>query len=441
MPYANESLEEYRQTIERLRYAFWVQDLEKNMKRSSWKIPVITPVIDAISMMTVTLANIVSELIVISGSTRAKNFMLQCEMIQESISNTLSSISKLLLLSSQPEKPDVLSDEYMKTGFEKAFEYIKHVSWELSEINITSASILIPDFLDARIRGLVRDAALETGIDSVGVQSPQELVRQHGGILDEVAAPFQFDERPQRRNEIMIDYGLRYLHLHTRSGRCRMERVLDEMSCSRVPHILYHRVISLDESLSRQVAKGASKNDLFEALWRARFAMKQPIEQDEDQQQDHYEEWPLDLQDWWIGEDEGAVLRWEDVQAAEEDYVDLLSDILNQALDCVQGESSKSVSISSKGHTNRNNVGQENEHGVRPDPIHRVIVLGNFCDRALVKKAIKKSVGEHVNIIGGSTEQDNALAAKGGARFALQVYDVLHSYERARMLGLGHDEL
>lgn len=79
---------------------------------------------------------------------------------------------------------------------------------------------------------------------------------------------------------------------------------------------------------------------------------------------------------------------------------------------------------------------------MRPDPIHRVIVLGNFCDRALVKKAIKKSVGEHVKIIGGSSELDNALAAKGGARSALQLYEALQCDKKARMeLDSGHDEL
>ncbi|KAJ6096461.1 hypothetical protein N7486_007207 [Penicillium sp. IBT 16267x] len=67
--------------------------------------------------------------------------------------------------------------------------------------------------------------------------------------------------------------------------------------------------------------------------------MKQPTETD-DEDPYHYEEWPLDLQDWSVGEEEGAVLRWEDVQAAEADWVDELSEILNQSLDCLQGERS-----------------------------------------------------------------------------------------------------
>ena len=310
------------------------------MKRSTWQSSIIQPVIVAIAMIDVLVANVLIVLVDVSGSSRARDFMLRCQRIHESFSDTISSFLKDFLLNPQSGEPDIPSDEYMKTGFVKAFEYIKEVSREHSEIEITGASILIPDFFDNHIRGLVRDAAFETGVENVGVRSPQELVRQHSGILDDVAAPFRFDERPQRQNEIIIDYGLRYLHIHTESGRCRMERVWDGMSCGRVPYNLYHGVISHDGLLSRQVKKGASRDKLHEALWRARFAMMQPTGKDEDQDQDHYEEWPLDLQGWWIGEDEGAVLRWEDVQAAEEEYVDMLSEILNQALDCVQGESS-----------------------------------------------------------------------------------------------------
>ncbi|KAJ5645229.1 hypothetical protein N7507_011240 [Penicillium longicatenatum] len=382
------------------------------MEASSSRIPFVSPVIDAIATMKTSVANIMSLLIELSGSTRAKYFLLRCEMIQESVRNTLSPILIYFQSFSQTEMElNLPSDEYMKIGFVKAFEYIKDVSREHSEIEISGAHILVPDFFKDRIRDLVLDAALEAGIHAIGIQSPQEMIKSYNGILDEVIKPFGLDARPEQQNHIIIDYGLRYLHIHTQSGRCRMKRALDSMSCSRVPYNLYHRVISVDGPLSRQIDNGASRDDLHEAVWRARFAMKQATETDEDQ--DHYEEWPLDLQDWWVGEDEGAVLRWEDVQAAEEEYIDKLSDILIETLDCIQGRG--------------------NEDGVRSNPIHRVIVLGNFCDRPLVKKAIKKSVGEHVKIIGGNSELDNALAAKGGARQAFFLYDALKCDEKADM--------
>ncbi|KAJ5759537.1 hypothetical protein N7520_006693 [Penicillium odoratum] len=135
--------------------------------------------------------------------------------------------------------------------------------------------------------------------------------------------------------------------------------------------------------------------------------------------QDHYEEWPLDLQDWWIGEQEGAVLRWEDVEAAESDYIDALANYLDQALDCLQG--------------------QEDRNALRSNPIDRVYMLGNFCDRPVVKKAIQKIVGEHVKIIGGSSELDNGLAARGGARYAFVMTEPM--YEVCRKEKLDYDEL
>ncbi|KAJ6096462.1 hypothetical protein N7486_007208 [Penicillium sp. IBT 16267x] len=222
------------------------------MEDPSWRIPIISPLIDAISSM-----------------KRARDFMLRCEMIQESLRNTLSPILMRSQFSSQSEmEPDLPSDEYMKTGFLKAFEYIKNVSREHSEIEISGAHILIPDFFDAHVRGLVIDAALEAGVHAIGIQSPQEMIRFHNVILDdEVTGLFQLDSpSEQKQNVIIVDYGLRYLHLHTQSSRCRMKRVLDVMSCSRVPWLLYHRVISLDGPLSREVEKGASRSDLHVAL-------------------------------------------------------------------------------------------------------------------------------------------------------------------------------
>jgi hypothetical protein len=411
------------------------------MEASSSRIPFVSPVIDAIATMKTSVANIMSLLIELSGSTRAKFFLLRCEMIQESVRNTLSPILIYFQSFSQSEMElNLPSDEYMKIGFVKVFEYIKVVSREHSEIEISGAHILVPDFFKDRIRDLVLDAALEAGIHAIGIQSPQEMIKSYNGILDEVIKPFGLDARPEQQNHIIIDYGLRYLHIHTQSGRCRMKRALDSMSCSRVPYNLYHRVISVDGPLSRQIETGASRDDLHEAVWRARFTMKQATETDEDQ--DHYEEWPLDLQDWWVGEDEGAVLRWEDVQAAEEEYIGKLSDILIETLDCIQGEKSNLSNFSGKSNADRDCTGQGNEDRVRSNPIHRVIVLGNFCDRPLVKKAIKKSVGEHVKIIGGNSELDNALAAKGGARQAFFLYDALECDEEADMqLDLKHDEL
>lgn len=53
----------------------------------------------------------------------------------------------------------------------------------------------------------------------------------------------------------------------------------------------------------------------------------------------------------------------------------------------------------------------------------KIIVLGNLCDRSLIVRALKKSVGEHARITGGSSESDVILEALAGARFAFKFHE------------------
>ncbi|KAJ5923749.1 hypothetical protein N7454_008994 [Penicillium verhagenii] len=249
-------------------------------------------------------------------------------------------------------EPELPSDEYIKTGFVKAFEHLKDVSRENTEIEIASVHIvLVPDFFDFRIRMLVNDAAEAARVNPNGVMiiSPQDMIKAYPGCLDDEITKMPILDPVRTEETVMIvDYGMTYLHLHTQSKRCRMKIALDSYSCSRVAILLFYRVLSLGGPLSRQIEQGASKPQLFEALWRAKFAMEQTTETPWDvDSQDHYEEWPLDLQNWWIDEEEDAVLRWEDVQAIEDEYIDELAEYLDQALDCLQGErKSRSVLFS-----------------------------------------------------------------------------------------------
>ncbi|KAJ5646994.1 hypothetical protein N7490_003366 [Penicillium lividum] len=322
-----------------------------------------------------------------------------------------------LLMHFQPQsetEPEIPSDEYIKIGFVKAFNYLKIASRE-QNIEIESALMLVPDFFNSHVRKLVEYAAIEAGVVSFGIESPQEMIKVYDEMFDDEINAIPEPISISKPSIMIVDYGLQYLHLHTRGRTCQTKHALDTLGCSGIWRFLYYRFLTLDGPLKRQIEKGASRHDLFSALWQARFFMKQPMEEG----QDHYEEWPLDLQDWWIGEQEEAVLRWEDVEAAESDYIDELANYLNQALDCLQG--------------------QEDKHALSSNPIDRVYMLGNFCDRPIVKKAIQKSVGEHVKIIGGSSELDNGLAARGGARYAFVMAEPMN--EVCRKEKLDYDEL
>jgi hypothetical protein len=69
------------------------------------------------------------------------------------------------------------------------------------------------------------------------------------------------------------------------------------------------------------------------------------------------------------------------------------------------------------------------------------VILTAHYDRSLLRRAIQKALGEHVQIVGGSVG-DFAFAAHGAAGAALQRKD---SWERVHgrksLVGPGHDEL
>ena len=69
-----------------------------------------------------------------------------------------------------------------------------------------------------------------------------------------------------------------------------------------------------------------------------------------------------------------------------------------------------------------------------------MIILGNYCDGALVKRAVRQAIGDYVKTIGGNPKQDITLAARGGARLAFWYYEAVEK-ERQAEQGLQHDEL
>jgi hypothetical protein len=55
--------------------------------------------------------------------------------------------------------------------------------------------------------------------------------------------------------------------------------------------------------------------------------------EDADENKDyHHDEWPLELKDWWLGEEEETVLKWQDVEKIETDYVKGLSVFISDML-------------------------------------------------------------------------------------------------------------
>lgn len=73
----------------------------------------------------------------------------------------------------------------------------------------------------------------------------------------------------------------------------------------------------------------------------------------------------------------------------------------------------------------------------------QIIILGNSCDRSIIARAVRQSVGEHAKIIGGSSESDVLLEVLAGARLAFKFHEAekdMERYQDAELLD-GHEEL
>jgi hypothetical protein len=50
------------------------------------------------------------------------------------------------------------------------------------------------------------------------------------------------------------------------------------------------------------------------------------------------DKWPLELDDWWIGEKKQAFIYREDIKSTEAEYISELAEDLDNLLICLQGE-------------------------------------------------------------------------------------------------------
>ncbi|KAJ5627084.1 hypothetical protein N7528_004511 [Penicillium herquei] len=405
-----QQIPKYATSIVQLRRAYYAESLDKN-KDNPKRFPVLSPFIDTIA----TLIKSVSQrmpFVIDSNSELMKKVLPWFQKTREFTNDLLAPLSRSFQPSSQFDADAELSDDYIKAGFLEAFEVLKEGARESKNITIRSAVITLPEFLDVHVRELAAEAAKEAGIttfpDIPIILPTQSLIWSSKSILDdsdEISIDVLSQAEKPWGNSLLIDYGVGYFDIATNGGRCQIKYPMDIMGCQRIAMKLVDRLTSFDGPLKEHVEKGASKPVLYSALWTASYKIRHPSEIDPlEDNDDHYAEWPLDLQDWWVGDEETAVLRWEDLEAVEAEYIDELANQFDGVLDCLQGAL--------------------NERGERSKPIDSVIMLGNRCSRSVVKRAVRKSVGEHVRIIGGNSESDMYLSLLAATRYALALHEM-----------------
>jgi len=260
------------------------------------------------------------------------------EPLKQSVSSLVLSISELLNPADRPFtiNDEVLSHAFIESNFVAVLNKLKEVVYEEHQTNISFAMISTPDFFNYTMKSLLLSA-----LDTVGIEhSKKTTPRTYASILGSGAV--------EGERVISIDHG--EFHFVMASSNDFMWRTLtdrrgykydvppssvalDEFSSyNNIDHILTNAVIEDNPWIKRQIARGANRHVLHAKITLARAQIKDSFDaevmgkgMDEDH---HHEEWPLHLAGWGIGDDKeegaGEVLKWESVQAVEENYVTML---------------------------------------------------------------------------------------------------------------------
>lgn len=257
----------------------------------------------------------------------------------------LYSLRDALFASKSPPPSDVdkkPSPDQIREGFIEAFERVKNVSLEESGINITSAVVFFPRFLSDEVQTLVIEASDEAGIRPYLPTSPEKILSMVDNILEENITSVNLAVNPQKL--LIVDYGLWYFDVQTHGRRCKLNYPIDSMGCTSIPYRLVKTLYSTNVDIQQQLDQGASYNPLAAAIYQARELMKMDGGVDsldeKASEMEMPEKWPLDLDDWWIGQRKEAFITWDDIKAVEAEYVSDLAETLDRLLLCLEGKRS-----------------------------------------------------------------------------------------------------
>ncbi|KAJ5744223.1 hypothetical protein N7533_009093 [Penicillium manginii] len=231
------------------------------------------------------------------------------------------------------------STNQTRLGFLEAFQRVKEVALEDHGTNITSAVILFPRFFSREVQNLVVEAAREVGIMPLFQESPDWLLSRFENIL-EPNPTIEKAARPQKL--LIIDYGIWHFDVRTYGSRCKLNYPIDSMGSAKIIFKLANRLKSTNMDIQQQLAQGASFDTLVKAVHQSRWLMKMDIGVDlsdeEASKKEVPEKWPLDLDDWWIGQKKESFIYWDDMRSVEAEYVSELAETLDDLHNCLKGK-------------------------------------------------------------------------------------------------------
>jgi hypothetical protein len=220
---------------------------------------------------------------------------------------------------------------------------VKARALEGTGIDISAALVVYPDFFNRATESRwwwpqygIEDACRQAGIETMTYtpMSVKYLIQSSSTSLwDAEAAPGE--ARGPCANVVMLDQGLRGVDVMTSGSYCSMSFPVEELNCTGVVYGLISRNPNND-LLLEELQRGASSNRLATEVMRARDLLKAEHDASKGRDEDIPEEWPIDLEGWWVSDLAQAIsLRWTDVKRVDDLYEDTLLDALHEAQSCV----------------------------------------------------------------------------------------------------------
>ncbi|KAL4937710.1 hypothetical protein BDV06DRAFT_202388, partial [Aspergillus oleicola] len=313
--------------------------------------------------------------------------------------------------------------------FTEALKSVKTAVLREAGVNITAALVIYPhsfynDYDQLGYDGWIRHAASDAGLTGApcgyrgslyfSPRTQRGIFGDHASFLLLEAMPFDKWRRgfPDKKNLLLLEQGESYLDVMASSRWCRHRRIADKLGCDAIFWGLVRR-LSNKERIQEELNRGALLDKLVDAVMRAREIITAQQEgggvQAARLDSDGPEEWPVDLNDWWVSgrdEQESVSLRWADVEAVNDEYVESLRDRVDETRSTIQGGKEEwcwSRSKTGKGQS-----------------IDGAVILGAYCDASLLTRAIKMSLGEQAKVFGALSGTDRGqYMAQVGARVAL----------------------
>ncbi|KAL2813460.1 hypothetical protein BDW59DRAFT_154833 [Aspergillus cavernicola] len=360
----------------------------------------------------------------------------------DSVFTQVGRVKGLLPLPSRER--DTLTMSIVAETFVGVFEDIKASARANHDMNITFALIGVPDFFNSTVTEVILEASRKAGIETAAHALPRSFLSYFNNpmILPEDSTVLVLHQG-QSHCGIRLRQEEKRLGGRRRRGKSREQYLpLEPWKSENLYRRLAAEVLRSNDMLKMQIEVGADEEGLMDAVVDARLRLKRldPVVglpgvdsrpavndnsttvQDDDDGYHPLDEVPLDLDAWWVyGENPGVKLTREQVLAADNKYVKSLGQTISTYLEA-------------------NQQARTDTKTTELEETDRVVILTDWVDGDLVRRAIQEALGNEIPILGG-TLQNITMAADGAARLASKRRGNLLLRPGASKWPLGHDEL